>query len=231
MSGSLCLLLDTVYWRPICRRLITCLPPRSICEHLHRTVVKFDFHKAWRGAKLTCAIICGFNHMKVKEYQGELATAELQMSSTLSLTLQFQTKHCGCWQEPCSSGPRTTCCLSDLPCFIVVSLFPFHRPSMQKGRDPLLPAGQSAGSSTWTLSCAFGQVLSLNFYCVCRTGDSHVPPLRCMCRSRHFLLSWGVWQQTLRRILWSVRFCGRRHSRQLCCLCWPQLREWVSRLQ
>lgn len=56
MSGSLCSLLDTVYWRPICRRLITCLPPGRICEHLHRTVVKFDFHKAWRGAKLTCAI-------------------------------------------------------------------------------------------------------------------------------------------------------------------------------
>lgn len=56
MSGSLCLLLDTVYWSPICRRLITCLPSRRSWEHLHWTVEKFDLHKAWRGAKLTCAI-------------------------------------------------------------------------------------------------------------------------------------------------------------------------------
>lgn len=52
MSGSLCSLLDTVYWSPICWRLIGLLPPRRSGAHLHRAIERFDFQRAWRETKL-----------------------------------------------------------------------------------------------------------------------------------------------------------------------------------
>ena len=69
MSGSLCSLLDTVYRSPICRRLITRLPPRSSCEggqHLHGRGEEFDFHKTWSGAKLTRAIFAALTESNRK---------------------------------------------------------------------------------------------------------------------------------------------------------------------
>lgn len=64
MSGSLCLLLDTVYWSPICRKPITRLPPTGGSERgrrLHGMEEKLDFQQNLEKSQINPLHISSLN--------------------------------------------------------------------------------------------------------------------------------------------------------------------------